>query len=384
MTGFQVFRNTMIILFTLALAYLFVLTLNTWIILLIAIITASAVRSPILRLKSWGLPQGVAIFIVYGLIAVISITLIVAVIPPIANQFIGYLQNEDRLANRIIVAQSWVQRYIQQSTGSEVELGIASDEIRSSVREFVNSIRVSAPNMIDDVSDFISNFVLVIVIGIYWLTSRERAESFLLDLLPVGRQAQARAIFQEVETNLGAYVRGIVLVSLLVGTLSFIVMTLLGVPGAATLSFIYGLATAIPIIGGLIGVLGASGLVLLTSPNYAVTVLIITILLQQLENYYLSPRIMAQSADFDEILVIVFIAAGFTLNGLTGALIAIPVAATASILLKHLVFEPRKAQVSPINNKVEGGILLQKTPTDPAPLQEGELILPNSGKSNRD
>jgi len=74
------------------------------------------------------------------------------------------------------------------------------------------------------------------------------------------------------------------------------------------------------------------------------------------ENYVLSPRIMSKSADFDEILVIVFIAAGFTLNGVTGGQLAIPVAGTVAILLKHLVFEPRRAKVTP--SRVEGGILL--------------------------
>src|SRR5262249_43472758 len=153
---------------------------------------------------------------------------------------------------------------------------------------------------------------------------------------------------QEVEIGLGAYVRGIVLVSIIVGGMSFVALTLLGVPNAGSLSFIYGVATAVPIVGGLIGVVAATVLALLASPSAGGVGLIVTVLLQQVENYWLSPRIMSRSADFDEILVIVFIAAGFTLNGLTGALISIPVAATISTLLKHFVIEPRKAHVAPI------------------------------------
>jgi predicted PurR-regulated permease PerM len=101
----------------------------------------------------------------------------------------------------------------------------------------------------------------------------------------------------------------------------------------------------------------ATFLALLSSPTNALIVLLVTFLLQQFENYYLSPRIMSQGTDFDPLLVIVFVSMGFTLGGIMGALIAIPVAGVVSILVKHLILEPRKATVTP--SKMEGGILLQ-------------------------
>ncbi len=358
MTGYQTLRSTLIVVAVLGLIYLFALTINVWIVLMIAILASSSLRPAIMRLhRNYKLPLPLAIFIVYGTMAFITIAMLVAVLPPVVNQFAAYLQNDDRLANRIIVAQSWVERFFSQNTGSEVELDIDPQAIRDSVRTFVTDIRTSFPTLISDISNFLGDFILIIVMGIYWITSRERAEQFLVDFVPLSRQGQARAILDEIEYGLGAYVRGIVLVSIIVGLLCFTALTLLRAPGAATISFIYGLATAIPIIGGLIGVVAGTGLALLSSPSAAVEVFVVTFLIQQIENYFLSPRIMAKSSAFDEILVIVFIAMGFRLNGITGALIAIPVAGTVAIIMKHLVFEPRKAQVTPV--RVEGGILLQ-------------------------
>ena len=191
--------------------------------------------------------------------------------------------------------------------------------------------------------------------------------------MPIGRQAQARGILDEIEVGLGGYVRGIVLVSVVVGLLSFGAMLLVNalplrvnIPNAATLAFFYGLATAVPIIGGLIGIVIATGLAFLTAtPAAGFAVFAITFLLQQVENYYISPRVMASSSSFDEILVIVFIAAGFTLDGLRGGLISIPVAATAAILIKHLLIIPRKEKVIP--TKIDGGIILTM-PEDAKPL----------------
>lgn len=65
---------------------------------------------------------------------------------------------------------------------------------------------------------------------------------------------------------------------------------------------------------------------------------------------------MSQGSDFDPLLIVVFVSMGFTLGGVVGGLLAIPVAGTVSILVKHLILEPRKASVVP--TRVDGGILL--------------------------
>ena len=130
----------------------------------------------------------------------------------------------------------------------------------------VETIRVTAPDLIDDVSSFLGDAILIFVMGAYWITSRQRAEDFLVELVPVARQAQVRAIMQEIEFGLGAYVRGLALISLIVGVLCFLALALLRVPNAATLAFIYGITTAVPIIGGLIGVVLCTSLALLSSP----------------------------------------------------------------------------------------------------------------------
>jgi predicted PurR-regulated permease PerM len=358
----QIFKGTLAFVMAIGLVYLILVTINVWVSVLIAILVASAVRPAILRLARWRIPKGIAVFIVYGGIALVTIILLVGVLPPVINQFAGYIQNEDRLANRIIAAQSWIQSTVSQITGSDFELGIPADEIRAAITDIVNNFRVTAPSLIDDVTGFLGEFILIVVMGLYWITSRERAENFLVELAPLSRRGQVRLILEEIETGLGAYVRGIVLVSLIVGLLSFLILVLLRIPNAASLSFFYAVATAIPIIGGFIGVAVATFLALLTSPLNAVVVLLVTVFLQQVENYYLTPRVMSEGTDFDPLLIIVFVAIGFQLNGIVGGLISIPVAGTVSILLKHFVFEPQKATAAPV--RVDGGILLQPAVED--------------------
>jgi predicted PurR-regulated permease PerM len=351
-----IFKATLVFLIAIGFAFILVLTLNMWISLLVALLIASALRPPIMRLVHRRVPQGIAVLIVYLGLAAIVITLLVVVLPPVINQFAGYLQNDNQLANRIINAQTWVQNTLSKATGTTIDLGITPDEIRKSISDIVDTVRITAPSLVGNVTSFFWDFILIIVMGLYWVTSRERAETFLIEILPLSRRAQVRAILDEIEVGLGSYVRSIVLVSIIVGMLCFIILAVLHIPGAATIAFFYALATAIPIIGGLIGVLLGTFLALLTSPVNAVIVLVVTFLLQQVENYYLTPRMMSSGTDFDPLLIIVFVAMGFSLGGIMGSLIAIPIAGTMSILVKHLIIEPRKAAVTP--NRVEGGILL--------------------------
>lgn len=353
----QIYKGTLTILLALATAYILVLTLNVWVSVLVAILVASAVRPAILRLMRWRVPQVASILIVYLGLVVATIALLVLVLPPVINQFVGYLNNEDRLANRIINAQNWVERTVTQVTGSEFDIGIPPQDIREAVSDIVEEVRITAPSLVSSATGVIGEIVLIVVMGLYWITTRERTEAFLVELVPLGYRAQVRSIIAEIEGRLGGYVRSIALISLIVGSLCFLVISLLRVPGAGTISFFYAIATAVPIVGGLIGVVMATFLALLSSPTNALIVLVVTFLLQQLENYFLTPRIMSQGTDFDPLLVIVFVSMGFSLGGVVGALIAIPVAGAVSILVKHLVLEPRKATVAP--SKVEGGILLQ-------------------------
>src|SRR5215207_5726245 len=106
----QIFKGSLVFFAALGVAYLLVATINISISVLVAIIVASAVRPAIMRLVKWGLPQAVAVLVIYLGLAVVVIGLLVVILPPVVNQFVGYIQNDDRLANRIIGVQEWVQR----------------------------------------------------------------------------------------------------------------------------------------------------------------------------------------------------------------------------------------------------------------------------------
>lgn len=361
MSAAQTFRNTLVVIITVAAAYALWVNSHILIVLFIAIIVASAVRPMVLWVQARGISQGLATLLVYFMIGVAMFVVGGLVIPSAVNQFSGYIQNEDRLASRIIIARNWLETTINERTGSVVGLPDA-DAIHNAVSNVADNVRAIAPDIIAGTGGLIGDFVLMVVMGVYWLTSRDEAVEFNTHLFPVGRRGQIEQIINEIETAMGAYVRGIILVCTFVGVANFILMTILGVPNAVTLGFIIGITTAIPVIGGYIGGGTAVLLAILSSPIHALFALTSFVLVQQVENHYLTPRVMSRSVALNPILIIVFLFVGFGLGGVVGAVIAIPIAGSVMIIFRHLVFEPRQAENQP--HLVEGGILLSSANTE--------------------
>lgn len=374
MTTGQTFRNTLVILLTLMAAYIFVSSLRIILVLAMAIIIASAMRPLIVTLKKYGIPFGGGIVLMYAALAIVIVLIGFAVLPPVVNQVAGYLGNEDRLANRILIGQRWVEGMISDVTQSEVSL-VAPDEVREAVTGFVRQVERAMPSMLNDIGGTIGDAVLIFVMGAYWLTSHTKATEFITQLFHSRHREQAQEVIDEIESTMGGYVRGTVIVTVVVGLLNLVAMLVFGVPNAATLAFIIGLSTAVPMIGGIIGMVIAVLMTLVASPQYLITVIIITFIVQQIESYVLGPRVMSNSVGLDPLLVIVYTSIGFMLLGIVGALIAVPIMGTVHILLVKLVIEPYKGNLTQF--RTEDGIPIIRE--DPTPAK-GYILRPNSSE----
>src|SRR5215213_6086264 len=120
MTGKDIFKGTVIVLFTLLGAYIVLMSLHILVVVIVAIIVASAVRPMVLRLMRWHLSEGLSIILVYLGLLLGILALIALVIPPIINSLTTNLQSEDRLANRIIFVENWISGTVHNVTGSDI------------------------------------------------------------------------------------------------------------------------------------------------------------------------------------------------------------------------------------------------------------------------
>jgi len=374
MSAAQTFRNTLVVLGTLAIAVLLYFSLRIIVVLVLAIIIASALRPIVVRLCKLGWNEGLAITAAYVLLIGGIVILAALVINPAVSQLSGYYNNPAELTDKLNKSVDWVETSLSSATGSTVHL-VEPEQVQRTVDDVFAEIRRVGPSVLVDAGGLATEGILVLVLGIYWLGGREQATQYVLELFPLGRRARIAEIWTKIELVLGAYLRGLAFVCIFVGVANFALLTLFGVPNAGTLGLIVGVTTAIPILGGYIGAGMAVMLALLSSPVHAALAFLSFVLVQQVENHYLTPRMMARSIHMNPILVIVFLFTGFNVGGVMGALLAIPVAGAVTIIIQDLIIEPRKREAAP--QVIQGAILLPnsqppngeaaQTPTNPPP-----------------
>ena len=136
----------------------------------------------------------------------------------------------------------------------------------------------------------------------------------------------------------GRYVVGQVSLAGVNGVLSFIFLSIIGAPLPLPLAFIAFLLSLIPLVGTLTGSITIILVCLLASPLTGIVAAIYYVIYMQVEAYVLSPRIMNRAVAVPGSIVVIGAVAGGTIGGVLGALVAIPLAASAIIIIQKVIF----------------------------------------------
>lgn len=368
MSSTQIFRSTLAVLAGIAVGYMVLKSIHILIVLLVAILIASAIRPFVERMVAFGIPTGLATILIYLGMALAIVVFTAGILPPVIEQLADYIEHDWQLTLRIVQAKDEVENIMATLLGREIDL-INNEDVHTATTNFAEQVRTTAPFYADDFGQVLGDAVLVFVMGVYWLSSREKTVLFMLQFVPNSKREAFRRILNEIERSMGSYVRGLVIISVIVGFANFLVLTLLGVPNATMLGVIMGIATAIPIVGGYIGGGTVTFLAMLSSPLHGVFAFMTAFAIQQFENYVLTPRIMSQSTGMNPLLVMLAVFVGFSLRGVMGAMVAIPVLGIVAILIRYFVIEPYVQNLSEYT--VEDGVAIFQTSgkeSEPTPV----------------
>jgi predicted PurR-regulated permease PerM len=170
----------------------------------------------------------------------------------------------------------------------------------------------------------------------FWLVEHARLQRYLLAYFPADNRAGARDIWNEVETRLGLWVRGQLTLMGTMGVATATAYALLGVPGALLLGLIAAITEAIPIVGPLLGAIPAILVASTVSPELALIVAGVYVVIQLIEGSVLVPLVMRNTIGISPLLVMLSLLVGAAAGGLLGALLAVPIVASAEIILSQL------------------------------------------------
>ncbi|MFC1656541.1 AI-2E family transporter [Patescibacteria group bacterium] len=195
--------------------------------------------------------------------------------------------------------------------------------------------------------NFISGFVsviIVLVISFYVLIEEDAIKSFWVSLFPTDKKHQVIEILNKITKSWGAWIRGRLILSLIIGVLTYVGLLILGVPYALTLAFIVALMDFIPYIGPILAIIPIVVLAFVSN-GWLIALLAVTyvFLIEQLEAIIFAPKIMQKTVGISPVTVIVSVLIGAKIFGIIGIILAIPIAAVLVIIFD----EWRKAKLPP-------------------------------------
>lgn len=316
---------------TAAVAYLL---LDIILLLFLGIVVAAALQPWHVVLSRWGIPKGVAVLLIYFCLFV-GLGLIALVVGPVLLEQIGMFVAE------VPGTYASARAYLRASGAAPLQfLGQSLPQFESLMQDLTDL----APQLYEGTLGLTTSlvklpayFITVCAIGFYWTMEVPGFERLLLSLLAVERRPRALNIWHEIESKLGAFIRGQGLAMLAIGAASAVGYALIGLPNILALGVLAGLLEAVPLVGPILAVVPAILVALPLGPQTVFLVIGLAVLLQVIENNILIPRIMQHAVGVSALVGLLAVLAFGTLYGILGVLIAIPMAAVIQVLLDTMV-----------------------------------------------
>ncbi|MET1053197.1 MAG: AI-2E family transporter [Mycetocola sp.] len=291
--------------------------------------------------------RGVAILLVVVAVLGVFAALLFAVIPVLIEQTTNLVSDFPRVQKEI--ESSDFIKSLEATFGGSLSIGDAL----SSAIEFISNpenlvaIGGGLAAVGAGVASGVTGATIVLILTLYFLGSLRSMKGVAYRFVPAYRRIGFAKITEEITSAVGRYVVGQVSLALCNGILSLIALSIIGAPLPFLLAMIAFLGSLVPLVGTLTASIINTLICLFVSPTTALFAGIYYLVYMQIEAYVLSPRIMSRAVAVPGAIVVIAAVAGGAIGGVLGALVAIPVAASAIIIIQKVVFPLQDAKKSP-------------------------------------
>ncbi len=296
--------------------------------LLISIILASAMDP----LVDWlyrraKFPRGLSVILVYFVFIAFVAMVIFFLIPPIVTQF-------NQLGGRF---ENFREEFSSRATTfSRVfdQLGISQgfSALGQNFTKLTQNIFKTTVGVFSGVIQVIA----VLAITFYLISSESGMKNFVKALVPFKHQAYAVALTDKIQNKISRWLLGQLILSGFIFLLIFIGLTILGVKYALALALLAGILEIVPYLGPILSAVPAVFVAFVQSPSLALFAVLLYIVIQQIENYVLVPKIMGRTVGANPVIILLAVLVGFKIAGIIGMLLAVPIVAAISVVISDL------------------------------------------------
>lgn len=299
-----------------------------------AAIITYLLAAPVEQLEKRGVPRAAAILLLYAGAGGLVVLLVTQILPIISGELNAFAE---RLPFYTAQLQGLVHWFHRNYTRVELPASlrqVLDETISRAEQTLLGYIRAAAGVALTVFSHALS-LVIAPVLAFYLLRDLKQIKESVASLLPPAVRSEVFSLLHQIDVVLGGFIRGHLLVSLLVGLLSFAGLALLGVDFALVIGLVAGIFDIIPYFGPVIGALPAVAIALLQSPLLALYVIILFLVIHEIESAVISPKVLGDRVGLHPLAVIFALLVGGNTAGIVGLLLAVPVAASAKALFLY-------------------------------------------------
>ena len=328
----SVAKSTAVVLIVLVLLFFLVQISNIILIFFVSFLLAAAFDPPIDRLQNIGIPRAIGVLMVYIIFFVAIGFFITNVVSLVAPQVVDIAKNVGQFFTNITRENSAHLPFADQLKPYLDKLYTTLD-LQTATSQLQNALQLVS-NQLISISFGIANVVIVLILTFFMMVEEKAIEDFFLSLFPSRYAHYISTRLSAVKDQVGQWMRGQLLVSVLSTILSYIGLAIMGVNYALTLSIIAGIFMMVPVLGRFFAWIVAFPIVYNQSPILSLSMSIYYFILMQVENNIMVPYIMNKAVGLSPIIIIFAMMVGYQYLGILGWVLSIPLATTVAIFVK--------------------------------------------------
>lgn len=238
---------------------------------------------------------------------------------------------------------------------SQLQTPDIANKLSEFAQNLATNIGKSTINFIGAITNVGSIIIIIPVILVYMLKDGDRFMPSVVRFVPASHKDNVRKIFSDIDYVLSNYIAGQLLVAFFIGLLMYIGYLIIGLKYSLILAIFAMITCIIPFFGPWLGIIPAILLSLADNPFMAVKIFIVMMIVQQIDNNFISPQVMKKSMDIHPLTVILLLIGIIPIFGFIGLLIVIPMYSAIKITIKNIVemYYPKYAQTLELDKPTE-------------------------------
>lgn len=321
-----------VILFGLGLWFVWFLR-DILLLLLVSVLIASALE-PIAGTfnRKFRIPRALSVLTVYGIFLLIIIGFVTLLVPPLVTEIQTFAKE---LPTRYAQLEELVGR-------AALLIGIPDTvtDIQARLMDFTDVIARATGGIFATtraVFGGVIAVVFILVISFYLVLSRDALLTFVRSITPKEHHPYLLHLVECSQRKIGRWVSAQLTLCVVVGVLTWIGLTALGIPYALALALLAAFMELIPVLGPILSAVPSVLLGFIISPLTGLLVIIVYLVIQQAENHLLIPVIMRRAIGLNPLATIIAVLIGWQLAGLLGVLLAVPIATIVGVFVSDII-----------------------------------------------